>query len=196
MQETLTTLFGNHMVDLTVLNSGCIIIDAGASTGAFIRDIKEKLANPIIYAIEPSSGNMNNLMEINGLVLINAALVGKGRPEYMTFYEKTGLPEWGSVNTIHKSRKGREYPVPTITIDRILSIIHDGHIDYLKMDIEGSEQEVILDLTPETAKRIHQISMELHNVSVKAMTSKLESLGYETTFKTGELYGRQRIIPH
>jgi FkbM family methyltransferase len=182
------------MVDLTCLDSGCIIVDAGASTGAFIRDIKAKLANPIIYAIEPSKGNIIDLMKILGIAIVNAALVSKTRPTYMTFYAKTGLPEWGSVNTIHKSRKGIEYQVFTTTIDRILAMIpKDRNIDYLKMDIEGSEQEVVDDLTPETAKRILQISMELHEVAPKGMIQKLEKLGYEVTFRNGELYGRQKL---
>jgi len=193
MSEALTELFGSHLVDLQMLGNEPIIVDAGASTGAFIKDIREKVKNPKIYAIEPCKNNQLELVTFKRLTIFDAALVGKHRPETMTFYEKSGLPEWGNVNNLYPNRKGSQYEVFTITIDKILSVVDAGHIDYLKMDIEGSEEEVIYDLTPQTAKRISQISMELHGVSFVKMTDLLQSLGYQTTYKNGELYGRQKL---
>jgi FkbM family methyltransferase len=193
MSEELTQLFGSHLVDLTLLDSGCIIVDAGASTGAFIRDIKARVSNPIIYAIEPGKKNFYELHSSfltskTTIVFIEAALVGKNRGDSMTFYDKGSLREWGNVNNLYASRPGKQYSVNTISLERLSAILPGGRISYLKMDIEGSEEEVVEDMTEETAKKIHQISMELHEVSHVKMAEKLAKIGYHTIYKGGELY--------
>jgi FkbM family methyltransferase len=175
------------------LKSGSVIVDAGASTGAFIRDIKARVSNPIIYAIEPNKKNFKELHNAflttkTTILFIEAALVGKSHKEPMTFYAKHGLPEWGNVNNLYPSRPGEQYDVTVISLERLLTILPGGKIDYLKMDIEGSEAEIVEDMTEETAKKIHQISMELHNVSHVKMALKLSRLGYHTIYKNGELY--------
>lgn len=188
MENNLTTLFGSHLVNLSLMpGNGSVIVDAGASTGAFIKDIRTRVRNPIIYAIEPDRDNIQKLVYLLHIVLINSALVGKDRGKEITYYHKFGLPEWGNVNNLYPGRNGEKYPVKTINIDDLLfSIGRD--IDYLKMDIEGSEEEVVFDLTEETAKRIKQISMELHGISHVKMSNKLERLGYKTIYKDGEMY--------
>jgi FkbM family methyltransferase len=193
MESNLTKLFGSHLVDLTHLDSGSVIVDAGASTGAFINDIKQRVSNPIIYAIEPSKENFRELQgkfltTKTTIIFIESALVGSHCDKKMTFYAKHGLPEWGNVNNLYASRPGKIYEINTIDLNRLLSIIPNGKIDYLKMDIEGSELEVVEDITEEIAKNIHQISMELHGVSHEKMSLKLARLGYHTIYKNGELY--------
>jgi hypothetical protein len=53
--------------------------------------------------------------------------------------------------------------------------------DYLKLDCEGAEHEIVASMTPATARRIAQITMELHKVpgfDAQTLKERLEQLGY------------------
>ena len=53
------------------------------------------------------------------------------------------------------------------------------------MDIEGSERGIMGNMTLETAKKIKQITMEVHDHSIKNITfliKKLYALGFKTIF--------------
>jgi hypothetical protein len=60
-----------------------------------------------------------------------------------------------------------------------------GNIDYLKMDIEGDEVDIIKNLP----NNIKQISMEVHNYDLNLLADNLSSIGYTTYFLDNELYG-------
>ena len=109
--------------------------------------------------------------------------------------------QWNNVLGNHKHKmKDRndveliEYQVETMTIEDIFKIDGIDEIDYFKMDIEGSEYEVIDSLTQELATKIKQISMELHDNSKNAaLEQKLKDLGYSTkVFEHNELYAYRR----
>jgi FkbM family methyltransferase len=195
MRDSLTKLFGNHLVNLDMLPDDAVVIDAGACVGNFIKDIHEHVKQPFIFAIEPSKGNIPNLMELSelrlthaGLLLITeAALVGQKEPNEMEFREIKDRPEWGNVNGLYSNRGYNSYMVETINLKDLLYTIPLKTIHYLKMDIENSEWDVVNDMNEDTAKRIQQISMEIHGHQIK-ITKKLEDLGYKTLFEKGELY--------
>ena len=63
-------------------------------------------------------------------------------------------------------------------------------VDYLKMDIEGSEYEVINGLTNELSSKIEQISLEVHNNNLNSqLISRLKDLGYNIKeYQNNEIY--------
>jgi hypothetical protein len=64
-------------------------------------------------------------------------------------------------------------------------------IDYLKMDIEGAEYEVVEHMSTKTASIIKQMSMELHSddASVNALLcSNLDKLGFNVLVEKAEVY--------
>jgi len=189
MREKLTKLFGSHLVNLNLLPDDAIVIDAGACEGRFIEDIQARIKNPYIYAIEPSILNIKKLEESKymKIQLIKAALVGAKEPKEMVFNHIEGKPEWGNVNNLYVNHSSTIYKVNTINLDALLDMIPKKTIHYLKMDIEGSEVDVVGDMNESTADRIEQISMEVHIHQIK-MTKKLEAIGYKTFWNEGELY--------
>ena len=74
----------------------------------------------------------------------------------------------------------------------------DG-VDLLKMDIEGSEFEVLLTAEIDTLRRIRRVELEYHErqgpESKKDIESRFEEAGFRKTFDTGQedAYGLARF---
>lgn len=72
--------------------------------------------------------------------------------------------------------------IPSLTLERFI-LIQEIEFDLIKMDIEGSEYDVIMSLTKAPAKQL-SIEFHLHTgvyglAEVNEMVNKLESLGYK-----------------
>lgn len=190
--------FGSHLINLGMIPSeGAVFIDAGACQGNFINEIMSFTDHPHIFAIEPNRNNYRLLEPryrgYDRLHFFEVALVGSEEPKKMQFadFTKVGLPEWGNVTGLYENRRPHYYDVYTMDIRELLSIIPHEIIHHLKMDIEGCEHKVVNDLTEGDAKRIQQISMEVHN-GLQGMVEHLEEIGYDTKFENGELYAVSR----
>lgn len=181
--------FGSHLVDFSIIPDNGVFIDAGACQGNFINDIRANVREPYIIAIEPNRNNFDTLMGVETAIplLLQVALVGSNEPKRMKFAAFDHLPEWGNVTGLYESRKPHYYDVNTMTIKEVLNYSGKEIIHHLKMDIEGSEHGVVKDLTVDDARRIQQISMEVHN-GLQGMVEHLEGIGYDTKFENGELY--------
>ncbi|MCP3968243.1 MAG: FkbM family methyltransferase [Lentisphaerae bacterium] len=192
--------FGSHLVNIDLFPENPVIIDAGACQGNFIDDIRRLVKDPLFLAIEPSNSNFRYLIEKYnisqrevGVVFIPAALVGEDEPKKMEFVEFEGLPEWGNVSGLYSRPVKAKYDVETTTLREVLGLLPKVPISLLKMDIEACEHKVVEDMTFDQAKRIQQITMEVHE-GLRGMQSKLEWLGYDTKFENGELYGVRKKL--
>jgi FkbM family methyltransferase len=195
------TTYGGHLVDLELFPEKPLIVDAGAGWGKFNESLSSyifeynKMMNPYFFAIEPNKSNQETLKEADypDTVIIEAALVGSEDPKAMDFVQFKGLRGWGNVNGLYATRPVQDkYKVRTIDLKELLAGIPCEIIDLLKMDIEGSECKVMADMTKEYAKRIRQITMEIHS-GRREITTKLEGLGYKVKFENGELYANNSI---
>jgi len=178
----------NHQTDFRCIDKNSIIVDAGACQGTFIDFIRSKLYCKI-YAIEPCKSNFIALEDKNytDVSLFNFALVGPNTDQYVIFKEYIGLPEWGSIydkELAHKHPKFKaeeSYEVETMQITDIFKTLCIDHIDYLKMDIEGAEFDVLSSMDINMASKIYQLSVEVHtrdNTKIMSLVSNLENLNY------------------
>jgi FkbM family methyltransferase len=186
------TIYGNHMIDISLLSNSPVIVDAGAALGNCTEWILKNVPNCKIFCIEPCKSHAEKLKKYP-VVVIEAALMGKKKQKSTTFHEFKGLPRWGNttginLNVRHKKLKGIEsYTVDLINLEQLVK--QTGFIDYMKMDIEGSEEEVINDMNFPITK---QISLEWHqNVNVEMIRKKMISLGYslKENVSKHEIYG-------
>ena len=53
--------------------------------------------------------------------------------------------------------------VPSITLDQVLEQLSIPHFDYIKMDCEGAEYEILFNASPSTLQKIRHICLEYHD---------------------------------
>ena len=107
---------------------------------------------------------------------IQAALSDR---EGIAYLKKTDDPQATRI-----VRTKTEFPIDCITLAKILEITMVKFFDLIKLDIEGSEFEVIMSLDKAPAKQL-SIEFHLHTgiygwLEMVMMEDKLKSLGYET----------------
>jgi len=78
-------------------------------------------------------------------------------------------------------------PYECLNLDYLLDILHGlpEKIDYIKMDIEGSEKEV-LKVGGRWPLRTKCIQVELHDYPIEEAKNDLKALGFEIIFKQTE----------
>ena len=180
-----------YTVNLDRLNSDSIIVEAGAARGHTIEELRqfEQTKNCKIFAIECQRDNIEVLKKraYHNVTICEKALVGQNFDDRITFYQTTGLFQWGNLlrprGMNHKKSKGiKEYEVKTLKINDIFSVFGIDKIDFLKLDIEGSEKEVIETMSEETASKIDQLYIARYfplNVNNGYFEEILRRLGFE-----------------
>lgn len=144
-----------------VINPGDIVFDIGAHMGSFSVYAASKGAT--VYSFEPSPANYEKL-------LANIALngyEGKIVPHNVAVTNKVGKSKLfvsetdGGVNSLEESSEGA-LEIETITIAKIIEKYNLKEINFLKIDIEGSEYDVLPNLTQEEFSKIKTIAGEYH----------------------------------
>ena len=178
-----TKLFGNYFVPKPSKENSRVCVDLGAAQGHFAMNYCKSFDR--IYCFEPCwpnfkklSRNITRSEEFDHIVYFNYCA---GQPEelnskkilipYSNF--STGLVEltfypnfspYGATLFTDSYTSGTKrviasHMVPIISLEDILSLIREEHIDYLKCDIEGSEYEFLID---QDMSKIDILSIEMH----------------------------------
>ena len=167
----LITICGHTFVD--ELNTEAVVIDLGANRGVFSKGIMDKY-DCTVEAYEPSrllcdnqSTEISN--QYSKFAFHQKAVWSKDKTMVLTdFCDKNGGTS-GVANTLmeHKSdtrHDGRylreKYQVQCEDINKILK--NHEKVDILKVDIEGSEFEVLASVTDENLKKCKQVCVEFH----------------------------------
>jgi len=190
----------HHLVDLDLLPDDPIVVDAGACIGGFIVAIRDLRPKAKIFAIEPCRRNLEDLRVMVAVLprveLVEAALAGTSGTLLLTdpIGENGRYYQWPSVYLTNAARafsrsdfvEAKIYNVPAVTL---ADVVGDAHIDYLKMDIEGAEADVLdAGLDPD---QIGQLSMEVHGPI--PLEQRLRDLGFAGIEVRGsEVYARGR----
>jgi len=180
-----------HFVDIDKLNDESIIIDAGAAWGDTIEDLRSceqtKLCRIIAFECHREHIETLKTKSFYNVTLCEKALVGQDSLDNVTFYQHLGLPGWGNLTRPygkgHRKFRGiKTYDVEVLRINDLFDYLKIDEIDFLKMDIEGSESGVFRTMSTETASKIKQVSMEIHTVlgvTKEYIEHHVERLGFE-----------------
>jgi len=152
------------------LGDSPLIVDAGANIGIAILFFKERYPDATVIAFEPNPSAFTCLEENvrrNGLErvqLFNAALGGKEEP--ISFYVSTDMASadvGASAKREHVAHlHGHKGTLDELTVQcKTLSSLATADIDLLKLDIEGAEADVILELGQRLG-RVRNVIMEYH----------------------------------
>jgi FkbM family methyltransferase len=127
---------------------GEIVFDVGAHIGTYtLRTAKMVGRRGLVVSFEPDEDNFHLLqknVEINGFknVLLIKAALGKN-DEVRLFYMAidplfSSFLSYRSLVDVREERK-----VQVMTLDRIVQKLKLTHIDWIKIDVEGSEMDVL-----------------------------------------------------
>jgi FkbM family methyltransferase len=160
--------FGGEFQQLRALPEpldGCVIIDAGAYVGYSSMALSEIFPNSRVYAIEPAKENfdllMKNCSERSNIFPIYGAIVSSKDANREIRVSDRGAGKWGF--TISASAEGKPVHGSSIgyTMMDLLKLSEAEDVYVLKMDIEGSERDVLLE-AEHWISRIKSILVELH----------------------------------
>ena len=144
------------------VNDDDVIIDVGAHIGCFTIDVAKKARKGKIIALEPTKKSYELLKEnikINNFQNIIADNLGIWKKtDIISLY--TNENDSIGNNLFKKTNQIEEINV--ISLSECIEKYDIEKIDFLKMDCEGAEFEIILGLTDETLKKIKKMSIEVH----------------------------------
>lgn len=156
------------------------ILDIGANEGFFTLRAREMAPRARIVAVEPNISAFRVLkknVQSNGLkniLIVNKAITS--RTGKITFEIVKGHTSVGGLRVYKKYRHRGQLErivVPSITLERLCKLHAIESVDLLKIDVEGSELE-ILDSSREILPSIKKVVVEYHEnrESVKELMVK------------------------
>lgn len=166
-----------------------IVIDIGAHIGSFTVYAGKKAKNvycyepvPDVFKVLEKNIKMNKLKNI---FTNNCGVLNK-RGERRIFINKSNI----SNSFFYKdfNRKSENFiRVKTIILKDVFEENKIKHCDVMKIDAEGSEQEILKNAPEEYLNRVDKIILEYHNFIIKNDMLKLVRILTEKGFKIEEL---------
>jgi FkbM family methyltransferase len=164
-----------------------IVIDLGTCRGEFVDEINKQYKIKKAILVEANPTNFKMLTKKDNYVLYNR-LVSNKKNESLKFYEDPKSPYNGSNKFNYFN--GIEHNIETITLEEIISENGLDYVDILKIDIEGSEYDVMPSISDEILSKIRQITIEFHDFidnnlkdKTENIIKRMESLGFSKISK-------------
>ena len=154
-----------------------VILDLGANVGFFALYAASNAPRARIYSVEPVPSTFQRLtghLESNGLTTrvtaLNSAVGGQMGKRFIALENVPAGQRRLLADGSENARPGVE--VSCNTLESILDQYNLHTVDLTKMDIEGSEFEVLLATPAAALRRIAQMDIEIHNnVTAQGHTS-------------------------
>lgn len=147
------------------INDKDYIIDIGAHIGIFSVFASRLCKNGKIFSYKPAKQNFENLEEnisqnnITNIIPHNKA--GSNLKGKMKLYFSNN--DLAAHNLYKKSENWEK--VETTTLKDIFDENNIKHCDFLKMDCEGAEYEILMNLPEEYFRKISKICLEYHTIN-------------------------------
>jgi len=170
------------------------IVDAGGNIGLFSIWAARRHPNARIVSLEPCEGTFRELEEnlsstgLGGSVeryqLGLAAVAGKRQ-----MHGAGPSPHRGVVLRPSEQSSADVISIQCITLTELLDRCGLDTVDFLKMDIEGSEWEVLFSTAPEVLRRFRRMEIEYHEVHAsfgyrpEQLIAHVESAGHKLIYR-------------
>jgi FkbM family methyltransferase len=168
-----------------------LLVDLGANVGSFASEFLAAYptASAVLVEGDPFLTDIiQRKFASCPQVQLFRGLVGPQNDKGAKFF-LSKIPEGNSVHARFSDSwatgECREIHVEMITLQALLELAHCTHVDLLKVDIEGSEWDVLDGLTEHEAQLIEQISVEFHDFMdpklrprTEVCIERLKRLGY------------------
>ena len=152
--------------DCTIL-PGDIVVDCGGNIGIF-SSIAMDMGAARVLSFEPFIDNYNiNKKNNPNVEVFNNAVSNKSDENLELLFAPGGNGGHTIINTEFDRDPGhfehKNIFVKTITLDDIISRNFIDHIDFLKIDTEGAELDILKGLSDKNLDKIRCISLEYHH---------------------------------
>ena len=178
-----------------------LVIDCGSNVGMSVLFFKKLFPKCRVIAIEPDPQAFR-VLEKNisdnrweNVTLHNSAVTGN-EGTTIPLYVSSDNPGDLGTSTIAQSHLPCQLTVSSV---RLSTLIGDSEVDFLKLDVEGAEMEIIDELSRSGAlRRVHQMVIEYHhhiarkNDCLSHMLAVLEQNGFGYQLKCLDLNFRER----
>lgn len=157
--HSLDEIFEDEIYKFTTDKENPYIIDCGANMGLSILYFKKLYPKSRIICFEPDENTFNilkkNTLEYRDTVELHKEAVWTKNTD-LTFYSEGSLA--GSI-VVDFSNKNNKTTVKAINFKKYL----DKKIDFLKIDIEGAENQLIFDIKDHLAN-VNKLFLEYHGI--------------------------------
>ena len=153
------------------------VVDIGAHIGLFSLMAASQARKGVVYALEPNGENfrmLQNNTRINGiknLVPINVAVANEDGEREL--YVSPGNP---ASHSFYSTERNKKELVRTVCLESFLDERNIRQVDYLKMDCEGAEYEILCNCPSRVLKVVKKIALEYHIAEERATREKLACL--------------------
>jgi FkbM family methyltransferase len=159
-----------------------VVIDIGGHIGCFTLFAAQRARRGRIFAYEPEPSNFELLSENvrrnapDRARAFNLAVDGREGERQMHF----SVSRSGTGGHSFFGPGERTFTVRCTTLPQILAEHRLDRVDFLKLDCEGAEVEILESLSDEQLVRIRQLAMEPHRpAELHACYERLDRLGFE-----------------
>lgn len=184
---TINEIFGENDYRLKEGRSTHTIIDIGANIGTF--SIFAALKNPgaKVIAYEPSKKTFHQFCENISLNKLEENIFPKkqaigGKNGKLKLYD-SGI---SGQKSIYRTRgEGKYESVEVITLKDVFSKNRINVCDFMKIDCEGAEYDILMNTPKDLFKKIRKISLEFHEIKPDQdhshLTAFLKGVGYKVS---------------
>jgi FkbM family methyltransferase len=174
-------IFFQQCYDYNWSQSPDLIIDVGANIGLFMIRAKQLYPSATIICYEPAADNFAALQRViyeNNIENVSAvcAAFAAHRGTSVLYQHPKNM---GGHSTVH-AHSGTSTVVPTETVEDALMRASSAKVVVIKLDCEGAERQVLLELPPQVTDRLLGIVYEpdWRAYSVSDVNAHLQTFGY------------------
>lgn len=161
------------------IKEGDNVIDVGAQIGLFSMYASRLAKNGRIFAFEPDSKNLKMLQKnfilnyIKNVIIEKCAVSNKNGTKKL-FISNGGKTSRHSFYKDYVEQVVKSVRTKTISLKKVLEKNKIKKVNFLKLDCEGAEYEILFFCPKETLNKIEKIVVECHNINKKM---NIETLG-------------------
>lgn len=167
------------------VKDGDVVIEAGANMGSETLLLSRLTGKGKVYGFEPNPYTFDRLKtnvsinELNNVEVFDLALGEKNGDISFHIYPKN-FCNAGMSSKYMDTPLTRKITVPQQTLDTFVEAQNIRKVDFLKMDIQGAEMDVLMGATATIAKHKPTIFLEAFTIynDINAMYAELTKYGY------------------
>lgn len=151
-------MINTHSAIYDALSEDSVVVDLGASQGAFSTQLKKKV-NCFLHQVEANPELYKKLQVMDKTISYNLAI--SNSDSEVAFYV-ADHPSSSSLRSEKKSNFSHEISIQCRSLITFVKENKIQNIDLLKIDVEGAEIDILMSIDKMLMDKISQISVEFH----------------------------------